>query len=300
MSKINIKLILGPMRVPFLILAPVCTLLGVSTAVLSGARINMFHLILVFTGAILSHISVNAFNEYFDFKSGLDFNTIPTPFSGGSKTLPSNPDKGYVGFLIGAAALFLTFLIGVYFLFVIGLGLLPVGIFGFIIIIMYTGLITKNPFLCLIAPGLGFGPLIVMGTHFVLAGSYSWASFIASLIPFFLVSDLLLLNQFPDVEADKKAGRRHLLITSGREVSAKVYSIFLICPFISIITGYYFGFFPFKSLLGLIPLLLAVPTIIGVLKYANDTSRLIPYMGMNVVINILTPLLFAIGLFMKN
>ena len=67
MSKINIKLILGPMRVPFLILAPTCTLLGVSTAVLSGAKINVFHLVLVFIGSILAHISVNALNEYFDF-----------------------------------------------------------------------------------------------------------------------------------------------------------------------------------------------------------------------------------------
>lgn len=298
MYKMNdIKLIFGPMRIPFLILAPVCVLLGVSTAVLSGSRINIYHLVLTFIGAVLAHTSVNALNEYSDFKSGLDFNTQPTLFSGGSKTLPNNPEKAYFGLIIGVGALLLTFLIGIYFIYVKGLGLLPIGILGFMVIITYTDFITKSPILCLIAPGIGFGPLMVMGTHYVLAGFYSWASFIASLVPFFLVSDLLLLNQFPDVEADKKAGRKHLLITNGKEASAKVYCLFLICPFVLIIISYFLKVFPLESFLGLIPLLLVIPTIIGVLRYSNDTSHLIPYMGMNVIINILTPLLLAIGLF---
>ena len=37
----------------------------------------------------------------------------------------------------------------------------------------------------------------------------------ASLVPFFLVNNLLLLNQFPDVAADRQAGRRHLLVQHG-------------------------------------------------------------------------------------
>ncbi len=39
---------------------------------------------LALLGAFLAHISVNTLNEYFDFKSGLDLETIKTPFSGGS------------------------------------------------------------------------------------------------------------------------------------------------------------------------------------------------------------------------
>ena len=38
-----------------------------------------------------AHLAVNMLNEYFDFKSGLDFKTQRTPFSGGSGTLPANP-----------------------------------------------------------------------------------------------------------------------------------------------------------------------------------------------------------------
>ena len=114
------------------------------------------------------------------------------------------------------------------------------------------------------------------------------------------MSDLLLLNQFPDVEADKEAGRKHLLITGGKKVSAKIFAIFLVCPFVIIISGYLLGLFPFESLLGVIPLILIVPIIKGVLKNVEDNSRLIPYMGMNIVINIMTPLLLAIGFFVSR
>ena len=87
--------ILGPMRIPFLILPPVCVAVGAATAFWSGIELNLLYLTLAFIGALSSHISVNAFNEYYDFNSGLDFNTRPTPFSGGSGTLPKNPEKAH-------------------------------------------------------------------------------------------------------------------------------------------------------------------------------------------------------------
>jgi len=180
-----------------------------------------------------------------------------------------------------------------------GFWLLPLGVLGLFTIVAYTDWLTKNPFLCLIAPGLGFGPLMVMGTDFVLSGSYSWTSFIASLVPFFLVSDLLLLNQFPDIEADKNAGRRHLIIVKGKKIGVKVYSIFLAGAFVAIIFGYLAGFLPLGSLLALATIVIAIPTVMGVLKYADDIPKLMPYMGRNVVINILTPILLAIGLFIS-
>jgi len=43
---------------------------------------------LALLGAFLAHVSVNTLNEYYDFKSGLDLETIRTPFSGGSGALP--------------------------------------------------------------------------------------------------------------------------------------------------------------------------------------------------------------------
>jgi 1,4-dihydroxy-2-naphthoate octaprenyltransferase len=292
----NLKLLLGPMRVPFLILTPACVLLGVGTAVWTSGHVNIFYLVLIFVGAVCAHISVNAFNEYFDFKSGLDSKTTRTPFSGGSGTLPARPDLAHPALNIARITLAIASLIGAYFLVVRGLGLLPVGLLGAFVIFTYTTWWTRNPLLCLLAPGLGFGPLMVMGTYFVLTGRYSWIAFAASLLPFFLVSNLLLLNQFPDVEPDRSIGRKHLPIVVGRRTSSLIYGAFLLLAYLVILSGAYLQYLPPASLLGLLTILIAVPVSVNAFRYAEDIQKLIPLMGLNVIITVLTPTLVGIGL----
>ena len=294
------KLLLGPMRLPFLVLPPVCVLLGLSTAVWSQSQIDVFYLLLAFVGAVASHISVNTLNEHFDFRSGLDLQTQPTPFSGGSGTLPARPEMARSALITGLVAATITGAIGLYFLAVRGWGLLPLGLLGLASILAYTPWITHQPLLCLIAPGLGFGTFMVMGTDYVLTGHYSWTAFFASLVPFFLVSNLLLLNQFPDVEADRTVGRRHLPILLGRKASGYIYAAFLLGTYLSIVVGVLLGVLPAASLLGLLSLVLAVPTAVGVVRHADDIPQLVRYMGQNVLITILTPVLMAIGLFLAG
>jgi 1,4-dihydroxy-2-naphthoate octaprenyltransferase len=289
--------LIGPMRPNFLILTPACVLLGVATAFWSGASLNPIYIILILAGALMAHTSVNALNEYFDFKSGLDLITVKTPFSGGTKTLPENPEKAHWALITGLISLVLMACIGIYLLLERGLWLLPIGISGIILVYAYTPFITRHPFLCLISPGLGFGPLMVMGTDFMLTGHYSWTAAVASLVPFFLVNDLLLLNQFPDVEADRQFDRDHYPIRIGRRKSATLYNIFLILTYVSIIAGYLSGVLPWGALLGLVTLILAVPVMRGVIRHADDIPALIPYMTKNVILNISTPVLVALGLF---
>ena len=222
------KTLLGIMRAPFLILQPAGVLLGLGTATWAIGQVNPFHFILALFGAIIANISVNVFNEYLDFKSGLDARTRRTPFSGGSGTLPAEPEMAGFALTVAWITFAITALIGVYFLTVWGLALLPLGILGLLIVLTYTKWVTRSPFLCLITPGLGCGVVVVMGTHFVLTGQYDWTAFIASLVPTFLVSNLLLLNQFPDVEADKGVGRKHYPITIGRRKSGWIYIAFLL------------------------------------------------------------------------
>jgi 1,4-dihydroxy-2-naphthoate octaprenyltransferase len=294
----NLKYLLGPMRPPFLILTPACVLVGLGTAVWTTGRVSTFYFILTLIGAISTHISVNAFNEYFDFKSGLDLRTKRTPFSGGSGTLPEHPPAANQTLATAIVSLSIAGLIGLYFLYARGLALLPLGLLGFLIIVAYSPWVAYHPLLSLIAPGLGFGPLMVMGTHFVLTGHYSWIALVGSLVPFFLVNNLLLLNQFPDVEADKTIGRKNAPIVLGKRVSCLIYGVFLLLTYLSIVLGVSFGYLPAGSLLGLGTLVIAVPSFIGVMRYAEDTTKLIPSMGMNVVINIATPVLVAIGFFL--
>jgi len=298
MTKTSRDAIFGPMRIPFLMLNPACVMLGAATAVRSGNTLNPWYLILVFVGAVSAHISVNSLNEYHDYRSGLDFTTRRTPFSGGSGTLPESPGKAPVALATGVISLVVTAIIGIYFLRARGFWLLPLGLLGMVTVVVYTAWLTRVPLACLVAPGIGFGTVMVMGTHFVLAGFYSWSAFVASLVPFFLVSNLLLLNQFPDVEADRGVGRRHLPIVIGRKASVWVYGGFLAATYAAILVGFLADLFPWPALLGLATVPLAVSTTSGVARFAEEIPKLIPYMGRNVVITILTPVLLAIGLFM--
>jgi 1,4-dihydroxy-2-naphthoate octaprenyltransferase len=290
------KKLLGPMRPPFLVLPPVCVFLGMGTAIWRQGRVEILHVILVFFGSVAAHVSVNALNEYSDFRSSLDSRTQRTPFSGGSGTLQANPELARAALATGLVAMAIAALVGIYFLVEWGLALLPLGLLGLVVVFAYTDWITRYPLFCLIAPGLGFGVFMVMGSDFCLAGDYSWTGFFASLVPFFLVSNLLLLNQFPDVEADESVGRRHYPITLGRKASSLIYIAFLLGTFLSIIAGVVLGYLPAWSLLGLLALVLAVPTGLGAYRYAEDLEKLIPYLGFNVLLNIITPLLVGVGL----
>jgi 1,4-dihydroxy-2-naphthoate octaprenyltransferase len=291
----RMQLILGPMRLPFLILAPVCVFLGLAAAVYIHGPVSPLAALLAFLGGLGAHISVNALNEYFDFKSGLDFKTQRTPFSGGSGTLPNNPQGARTALATGLISLAITAAIGVYFSFTAGLALLPLGLAGLFIVFFYTIWLTRVPFLSLLAPGLGFGTLMVMGTAFVLGLQYSWAAFFASLVPFFLVSNLLLLNQFPDAEADQTIGRRHYPIAIGRKASAVIYVLFLAGTYLAIIAGVVLNFMPIYTLLGLLTLVIAIPTALNVLKNPDEIAKLIPSLGMNVILNLLTPVLVGVG-----
>lgn len=290
-----IKTYLQPLRIPFLILTPACVLLGVSTAIWQKGIVNVWDVNWVMVGAVSAHISVNTFNEYFDYRSGLDALTIRTPFSGGSGAIPSNPKLNKPTFIIAWTTFCITALIGLYFAHTRGWAIIPLGIVGLFLLFAYTPWLSRIPFLCLISPGLGFGIFMVMGTHYSLTSEFSRVSFIASLIPFFLVNNLLLLNQFPDVSADSKIGRNNYPILIGRYASAWIYSIFLILVYITITLGVLMDYLPPATLLGMLTLFMAIPAIIGPLRNADNIEKLAPSLGLNVLLNVLTPLLTAIG-----
>ena len=285
------------MRIPFLILTPVCVAVGVGTAYWQTHEISWLQILLVLFGALASHICVNSFNEYFDFTSGLDAKTQRTPFSGGSGTLPNHPEVVKNTLYLAIVSFAIATIIGLYFVWLRGILLLPLGAIGLFLLVTYTIWLVYNPILCLIAPGLGFGTLMVMGTHFSLTGSYSWISFVASLVPTFLVSNLLLLNQFPDVDADKSVGRRHFPITIGRQASVTLYGVLLLLTYLSVVVGVIIGLLPLFSLLALLTVIFAWKAYQGAYQNSENIPALIPSMGLNVVINLTTPILLAVGLF---
>jgi 1,4-dihydroxy-2-naphthoate octaprenyltransferase len=290
------RTVLQAARPSFLILTPICVFLGTSTALAAQESIDSSILLLVLIGALCAHIGVNTLNEYSDFKSGLDLLTAKTPFSGGSGALPHDPAMAGIVLLAALATITVTAGIGIYFTSSNGLLILPIGLIGLLIILTYTKWINRWPLLCLVAPGLGFGILMVVGTHVVLTGANSITAWLASLVPFFLVNNLLLLNQYPDIEADKRIGRYHFPIAYGTKASSYTYSVFSACAYLTILTGIYFGYFPLSSLVALLPALLSLFSITGAFRYGEKIGSQPKYLGANVAATLLTPLLLGISI----
>ena len=291
--------IVKTMRLPFLVLTPVCVFLGVSIVVASQHSVDFILLFMALLGALLAHISVNMLNEYYDFKSGLDLTTQRTDFSGGSGALPENPEAADRVFYIGVLTLIATVSIGIFFIYRHGWGILPLGLLGLIIIVAYTEWINRHPFICLVAPGLGFGFLMVVGTQFVLEGEYRSLSWAVAFIPFFLVNNLLLLNQYPDIEADARVGRKHFPITYGIKGSNIVYGVSVLATMIVVVILVISNQLPTMSLLTLIPVLLSFFSLYGAIKYGEKIGNHPQYLGANVVVSILTPLVLGITLWLS-
>jgi 1,4-dihydroxy-2-naphthoate octaprenyltransferase len=298
--KTTIKDYLGPLRPPFLIINISCVAAGAGAALWRKGSIRWADAALALIGAVCTHAAVNSLNEYSDSRTGVDARTKRTPFSGGSGTLQMHPEmSGYVlgmGLLCAAV----TAAIGLYFACTRGWGIIPLGVAGLAIAVFYTPWITRTSLPCLVAPGLGFGTFMVMGTDFVLGGGYSLAGFAASMTPFFLVSNLLLLNQFPDLEADRAGGRGHFITRYGIHAGAVVYALFSAGAYLSAVIAVAVHILPPLCLLALLTAPLAVRASMVALRHGSDQAKLAPALGMNVLVNIVTPLLLAAGLMLSR
>ena len=279
-------------RPQFLLLSVVLAFLGTSIAWYDGA----FHLgyaVLAFIGLLLAHISVNVLNDYFDYRSGIDLEVKRTPFSGGSGILPAALLKPGQVFWFGLIAFLLALGIGVYFVLTIGWLLLPLLLIAAVCVLLYTPFILKLRWPEW-SPGIGLGTLPVLGIYFVQTSDYTLAALVAAIPSGILVHNLLLLNEFPDTEADKKAGRKTLPITMGKAKAGIVYSVLTVVVYLWIIGGVVAGQMPAFSLIALLTLPLAIKAIQGALK-PQEMGKLVPAMANNVMVVLLTQLLLGIG-----
>lgn len=283
-------------RPNFLILAPLCVGLGVAVAWQQGSPPALLDTLLVFVGALLAHAAVNLLNEYEDFVSGLDLITSRTPFSGGSGALPETPGAAKRVLVAALGTLALVVLIGLYFLWQRGLPMLVLGTAGVVLVLTYTRWITRSPLLCLFAPGMGFGPVMILGTLVALGARLDATAITVSVISLLLVSELLLINQIPDAEADRKIGRRHLVITLGTRAAARLVSALFLSGYAVLVMGIVTGWLPLPSILSLATAPFALWLVWKLPGALNQPDSLNTLLGTNVAILLATLALLIVGL----
>lgn len=287
----DLKIWILEARPQYLLLPVVLVILGTAMAWYDGS-VNIGYAVLALIGLLLCHSSVNILNDYCDYKSGVDLKTLKTPFSGGSGLLPAGRLTPRQVFWYGTICLILAVPVGIYFTVVQGWLLLPLLLLGGLCIVLYTPLILKQNFPEW-SPGLGLGILPVLGAYFVQTGHYTWPAVIAAIPSGLLVTNLLLLNEFPDAEADKTASRRTLPITIGSRKAAVVYSSFIILTYVWIIGAVILVAMPIYTLIALLTLPFAIKGMRG--AFSNDLNKILPAMGSNVIAVLVTQLLLGIG-----
>jgi len=280
-------------RAPFLLLPLTLVASGAAAAAWDNG-FSWTRTLLALVGLVALHMAVDILNEWSDMRTGIDLHTERTPFSGGSGTLPAGGMSSRVALIYGLVCAAVGLVVGLWFLREVGWVLLPIIIAGAVCVLAYTDVLARLG-IGEIAAGFGLGAGPVIGAALVQDGSWSAAAVAAAIPAFFMTFNLLLLNEFPDEAADRKGGRRNLVILLGRRPAAWLYAIAGIATPLVIIVAVLLHVLPPMCLVAALPsLLLVMP-----LRWAftePDSSVPIPALGANVGWNLATNTMMALAL----
>jgi 1,4-dihydroxy-2-naphthoate octaprenyltransferase len=289
----GIKEFAGVARAPFLLLPPTLVAAGAAAAAWDGS-FSWWRTLLALIGLVALHMAVNILNEWSDLRTGIDLETERTPFSGGSGTLPAGGMGSRTALVFGLVCSGIGLVIGLWFLCKVGWVLLPIILAGAVAVLAYTDLLARIG-IGEIAAGFGLGAGPVIGAALVQGGGWSNAAAAASIPAFFMTFNLLLLNEFPDEEADRGGGRRNLVILLGRKTAAWVYVMAGLATPAALVVAVVLGVLPTWCLAAVLPSLLLVKPLRWAAKDPAEAVP-IPALGANVVWNLATNTLVAVTL----
>ena len=224
---------LKALRAPFLAGSLVPVMIGAAFA-LSSKTFSFWLLLLCAVGIIGLHLGANLLNDYFDARGSDPINMRVTPFSGGSRAIQ---DGELAPRLVLFMALFffaIGFTIGIWLICLNRPLVIPIGLLG-----LGAGWAYSAPPLQLMSRGWGeaviffaFGPLVTLGTYYVMSGSLSWPAFAIGVPQGFFITGVIWINQFPDYEADRSANKRNLVVKLGPGYSRHLYCVIMSMAFV--------------------------------------------------------------------
>jgi 1,4-dihydroxy-2-naphthoate octaprenyltransferase len=147
---------------------------------------------------------------------------------------------------------------------------------------------------------LAFGPLITLGTYYVMSGSLSWPAFALGCPQGFFIAGVIWINQFPDYQADREAGKRNLVVRWGPGISRYFYCIILSLPFISVFFLISVVGISYLIMLSFIAFPLALNAMRILWKEYLSHEGVIPAQALTIQVLIAHGLLFSLGLVLSR
>ncbi|NLT95866.1 MAG: 1,4-dihydroxy-2-naphthoate polyprenyltransferase [Clostridia bacterium] len=191
---------------------------GTALAYQEGS-LNFYLLAAMLLASMLIQIATNLFNEYYDFKRGLD--TEESVGIGGAIVR-----EGMSPRLVLSLALFLygvSVLLGVYICLKTTWWIAVIGAISMLVGYLYTGgpyPIAYTPFGEIFA-GFFMGPVIILITYYIQTGLLTLKTFLVSIPIGVLIGAILMANNIRDLDKDKEKGRKTLAILLGKEKAIK-------------------------------------------------------------------------------
>jgi 1,4-dihydroxy-2-naphthoate octaprenyltransferase len=279
-------------RIKFLLASIIAVTNGIAISYWKTGELDFVYALLTYFGIICLHISVDLLNDYWDFKRGIDTNTKRTKYSGGTGVIPENLINSKLIYCAGVIFLILGGLIGLYFVTIKGIIILILLIFAIISIYFYSTNIVNA--------GLGElfvaikGSMIVLGSYYIQSDQIDLTSIYVGIIIGLLSAVVLLVTSFPDYEADKKSGRRTLVIVMGKENSIKLFITIVTITYAMIIGGSIFNVMTIFSTIALLSLPFAFKAALKLRRF-NETSELVSSMANTIIYSRICGVLLAIS-----
>jgi 1,4-dihydroxy-2-naphthoate polyprenyltransferase len=230
---------LSPLHI-WLMAARPRTLPAAAAPVLVGtalaATLGTFHVLTflaALVGALFIQIGTNLSNDYSDARRGADTEDRlgPVRVTAGGLVPPRQVlIATYVAF--GCAVL-----CGIYLTVVAGWQILAIGAASILAGVLYTG--GPRPYgyegLGEVFVFLFFGVVAVVGSYYAQRQELTWVPFVLAVPVGFLATAILVVNNVRDLETDRRAGKRTLVVRLGRNraralYAALVYGAFLAGP----------------------------------------------------------------------
>ncbi|WP_338777894.1 1,4-dihydroxy-2-naphthoate polyprenyltransferase [Metabacillus sp. FJAT-52054] len=257
---------------------------------------NIWLFLSMLAASVLIQAATNMFNEYFDYKRGLD-NENSVGIGG---AIVRNGVKPKTVLNLAFAFFGISTLLGIYICFQSSWWIAAIGTLCMIAGYLYTGgplPIAYTPFGELTA-GLFMGVVIILISFYIQTGTISMEAFLISLPVSLLVGAILLSNNIRDLDGDKENGRKTLAILMGRKKAIDFLALLFICSYIFIVAFIIAGTASFWSLL----VFLSVPKSVFAVKAFRGKSlpiEMMPAMVATAQTNTQFGLLLAAGLFIS-
>ena len=288
-------------RAPFLTAIIVPILLGAAWVAHQGLVQPFPHSLfwMALLAGIFMHVAANTFNDYFDWRSGTDGlnNDYFLPYSGGSRSIELGLVSERQLLVVALVSLLLSAGLGLALALISGPGVLVFGALGAFCAYFYTApplRLAARRGLGELAVWLNFGPLAVAGVVYALTGQVSLADFLIGLPIGLLTTAILWINQFPDEDGDRAAGKLNLVVLLGKRRARWGYLALLVVAFGLVLYGVWAGFMPLGMLIALGGLPLAVHTSLITLREYNQRS-LVRANSATIQLHLLAGVLMALG-----